>query len=60
MRMPEQTQSMILHTPWDRQKQGRHRTGRTLFLLGALKLCRSTHTHQPQEYLRPVRTGRLW
>ena len=48
---------MILHTPWDRQRRGGHRTEKTLLPLGTTKLCRpGPPTHGVS---RPVCTGRL-
>lgn len=58
-RTPRQTKPRILHSPWDRQKRGGHRTARTLLPLGALQALEiSIPVLAPGAY-RPVRTGRL-
>ena len=58
-RATKETKPTILHSPWDRWKQGGHKTVRTLLLLGAPNLCRSAHPCLPPGASRPVRTGRL-
>ena len=54
---PKQMKPRMLHSPWDRQKWGGHRTARTLLPLGAPKLCRSAHPSQSQEHLGQCRLG---
>ena len=51
-RAPKRTKPVILCSPWDRQKQGMHRTVRTFLPLGTPKLCRAVHPCRPQEHLR--------
>ena len=46
-RVLQRTKLAILHFPWDRRKQGGHRTVRTLLPLSAPKLWRSVHLRLP-------------